>query len=146
MVYHSKLTQLLAYICAVLLIPVYVSGPFIVLYLAVFKHSVAQWYVIVLLLLFLSYVSYIGVRNLCLLVHFIRYIKRRIEFDENGIKLIENSDSEYFLWEQLIGSKEYSDCQIFCLIDSQGNHLFSTWEYAQNYKKFREFAYSKIGI
>jgi len=80
------------------------------------------------------------------LIRFIKTIKGSFEFDENGICFNFQGSSHTYNWDELKNSKDYPSCQVFCLIDGSGNHLYSIWEYASNYSQFRKLALEKIGI
>ncbi|MBA6339363.1 hypothetical protein H4J57_19450 [Colwellia sp. BRX8-7] len=146
MVSHSKFIQILAYVCAVILIPVYVFGS-IALFYATYKSTLNPDILITLFIAVLAIVvSFFGYKSMYLLIRFIKTIKGSFEFDENGICLNFQSNSQKYTWDELENSKDYPSCQIFCLIDDSGNHLYSIWEYASNYSQFRKLALEKIGI
>tara|TARA_Y100001934_G_scaffold246466_1_gene305534 strand:+ start:288 stop:1169 length:882 start_codon:yes stop_codon:yes gene_type:complete len=85
-------------------------------------------------------------RNIYFLARFISTINHKFHFDETGITLIRNADSFSYKWESLKHSKEYLDCQMFCLKEESGQHLVSIWVYARGYNYFREMAKEKLGI
>lgn len=146
MVEHSKIVKLFAYLCGLSLIPLFLGGavafPYIMLTNDV-KYEI--WPLVILTFLSIVIAIYL-IRNSYLLVRFISTINYKFYFDETGIKLFRNADSLHFKWESLKLSKEYLDCQIFCLKEESGQHLISVWEYARNYKSFREMAKEKLDI
>ena len=146
MVAHSKFVQILAYISAVILIPVYVFGS-IALFYATYNSTLNPDVLITLFIATVAIVvSFFGYKSMYLLIRFIKTLKASFEFDENGICLNFQSNSQKYTWDALKNSKDYQSCQIFCLIDDSGNHLYSIWEYASNYSQFRKLALEKIGI
>lgn len=146
MVEHSKIVKILAYLCGLLLIPIFLGGavafPYIMLTNDV-KYEL--WPLVTLTFLSIGIAIYF-IRNFYLLARFISTINHKFDFDETGITLFRNADVCHCRWESLKHSKEYKDCQIFCLIEESGEHLISVWEYARNYSYFREMAQEKLGI
>ena len=146
MVSHSKSIQILAYFCAVILIPVYAFGSMALFY-ATYKSTLNPDILITLFITIVAIVvSFFGYKSMYLLIRFIKTIKGSFEFDENGICFNFQGSSHPYSWDELKNSKDYPSCQVFCLIDSSGNHLYSIWEYASNYSQFRKLALEKIGI
>lgn len=146
MVIHSKSVQILAYICAVILIPVYIFGS-LALFYATYKSTLNSDILVTLFIAVVTIVvSSFGYKSMYLLVRFLKTLKLSFEFDENGIALNSENEIQHYSWEELKSSKDYPSCQIFCLITKDGNHIFSIWEYATNYSEFRKVALGKIGI
>jgi len=146
MVIHSKFVRILAYVCAVILIPVYTFGS-LALFYATYKSTLNTDFLVTLFIAVVSVVvSFFGYKSMYLLVRFLKTIKFHFEFDEIGIALDSENEVRNYTWDELRSSKDYPSCQVFCLIDRGGNHLFSIWEYAKNYGEFRKMALEKIGI
>lgn len=146
MVIHSKSVQILAYICAVILIPVYTFGS-LALFYATYKSTLNPDILVTLFIAVVSVVvSLFGYKSMFLLVRFLKTLKFSFEFNENGIALNSENEVQNYSWDELENSKDYPSCQVFCLISKDGNHIFSIWEYATNYTEFRKMALEKIGI
>ncbi|WP_158681404.1 hypothetical protein [Pseudoalteromonas sp. T1lg88] len=146
MVKHSKNIQILAYVCALILLPGYSLGSIAICYITYKSWISQELYIAILLSAFSGFLIYFSVQNFYLLCRFIKTLKINLEFDHNGIILCENGANKSYSWNELKKSKAYPSCQIFCLIDVNGNHLFSIWEYAKNYSEFRKIALEKLGI
>ncbi|MGY0594546.1 MAG: hypothetical protein ACW7DP_12200 [Paraglaciecola chathamensis] len=146
MVQHSSLTQIMAYVCAVILLPVYVLGPLSMVYLSTGRIADGNWQNLLFLACICATLVYFCGKNFFLMFRFLKTIKVTFTFDSQGITLLENGNSTFYLWCDLSKSKEYSSCQIYCLIAPSGKHLFSIWEYADNYQEFRAESLEKIGI
>ena len=146
MVEHSQIVKLFAYFCGLLLIPIFLGGAVALPYIMLTNNVRYElWPLITLTFLSIVIAIYL-IRNIYLLARFISTINHKFHFDETGITLFRNTDSCHFNWESLKQSKEYIDCQIFCLKEESGEHLVSVWEYARNYSYFREIAKKKLGI
>jgi len=146
MVIHSKSIRIFAYVCAAVLIPVYICGS-LALFYTTYKSIPHYDFLITLFIGVVSIAaSFFGLKSMYLLVRFLKTLKLSLEFDENGIVLNSASSLQIYSWDALKNSKDYPSCQIFCLIDRDGNHLFSIWEYAANYDEFREMVLEKIDI
>lgn len=146
MVVHSKSVQILAYICAVILIPVYIFGSLALFYVT-YKSTLNPDVLVTLFIAVVSVVvSLFGYKSMYLLVRFLKTLKLSFEFDEKGIALHSENEVQYYSWDELKNSKDYPSCQVFCLLSKDGNHIFSIWEYAKNYSEFRKMALEKIGI
>ncbi|UAA40326.1 hypothetical protein KIH87_08325 [Paraneptunicella aestuarii] len=146
MVEHSKIVKLLAYTCGVLLIPAFLGGAVAIPYIMLTNDVKYELWPLVFLTFLSIGIAIYFIRNFYLLVRFIGTINHKFEFDENGITMLRDSQAFHLKWEALKRSKEYKDCQIFCLVDESGKHLISVWEYASNYSYFREMAKEKLGI
>ncbi|MBA6303073.1 hypothetical protein [Colwellia sp. MB02u-14] len=146
MVNHSKSVQVLAYICGVILIPVYIFGPFALFYATYKSMGNPEMLVTVFIAVLSLALTYFGFKSLYLIIRFLKTLKVSFEFNAKGIVLNSSDCSNHYSWSDLESSKDYPSCQLFCLIDNKGNHLFSIWEYATNYLEFREVALEKIGI
>ncbi|MEI8618484.1 hypothetical protein P4S63_19125 [Pseudoalteromonas sp. B193] len=59
-----------------------------------------------------------------LLIRSLKTLNFSFEFDVNGISINSISGSQRYKWDELKNSKDYPSCQIFCLMDKDGNHLF----------------------
>lgn len=81
-----------------------------------------------------------------LMFRFLKTLNASFTFDSNGISLTNNGSTTVYSWNELDKSKEFTSCQIFCLIDSKDQHLFSVWEYADGYAEFRQMTAEHIGI
>jgi len=146
MVQHSSSTKIMAYVCAVILLPVYSLGPLSMIYLSSKRIADGDWQTLLFLICICATLVYFCGKWFLLLLRFIKTLKVNFTFDSKGIVLTENGSSTFYPWSDLSNSKEYASCQIYCLIDSNGNHLFSIWEYADSYQEFREEAFEQIGI
>jgi ABC-type multidrug transport system fused ATPase/permease subunit len=146
MVEHSKNTRILAYICAVILVPGFSIFPVTFIYL-LYKANDSEFNAKVAFILLLAFaVSYVSAKYLFLLIRFITTLKVTMTFDYNGIRVNKYEQIIFYSWEQLKNSKDYPNCQTFCLIDEQKRHIVSIWEYAANYSQFREVSNDKLGI
>lgn len=140
MVHHSKATKIIAYICAAILLPVYSLGPVSMIYLSSKRIGDGDWQTLLFLACICIALTYWGGRYFWLMLRFLGTLRFSFTFDATGIVLQSNNDSTFYPWNALAKSKEYGSCQIYCLITSDNRHLFSIWEYAENYKAFREEA------
>lgn len=140
MVYHSKLTQIFAYICAVIIICVLVAGAWSTIHLTLVyfgfissKLHSNEWLLVILYvaLLYCVRVSY-------LLFRFLKTLKGKLSYDSNGVDFELNEKRIQFRWEALAKSKNYADCQIFVLFNEKGEHVFSIWELASGYRGFKD--------
>jgi len=116
------------------------------IYLSTNRIVDGDWQTLLFLMCICAALVYFCGKYFLLMLRFIKTLKVSFTFDSKGIVLLENGSSAFYPWSYLSKSKEYSSCQIYCLIDSSGNHLFSIWEYADSYQEFREIALEKIGI
>lgn len=146
MVQHSKKIRVVAYICAVILMPLYIGGPLSMIYLSAKRIPEADISTSMFLIAICGILTFVFGKFAYLMFRFLKTLKVSFTFDENGISLTNNGKTEVYSWSELEKSKEYTSCQIFCLIDSKGQHLFSVWEYADNYAEFRQMTAEKIGI
>jgi hypothetical protein len=146
MVEHSKSIRVLAYICAVILLPIYAIGPMILIYTIALRISDSDWLTILFLFGIFAVLSFWGFRCFYLMVRFLRTLKVTFTYDKTGITLMKGGNVNFYNWSSLKNSKGYKDCQIFCLIDENNRHLVSIWEYAKNYHEFRHETLANIGI
>lgn len=146
MVQYSNSVQIMAYICGVILLPVYALGPLSMIYLSSNRIADGDWQTLIFLFFLCSALVYFCGKYFFLLVRFLRSLKFSFTFDSKGIVLCKNEQSSFYAWSDLKNSKEYANCQMYCLVDSNGEHLFSIWEYADNYQEFRDAALVHIGI
>jgi len=146
MVQHSSSTKIMAYICAVILLPVYTLGPLSMIYLSTKRIADGDWQTLLFLICICATLVYFCGKYFLLMLRFLKTLRVSFTFDSKGIVLQQDGSSTFYPWSDLSKSKEYGSCQIYCLIDSSGNHLFSIWKYADSYQEFREEAYEQIGI
>ncbi|WP_215399177.1 hypothetical protein [Rheinheimera oceanensis] len=146
MVEHSKATRVLAYICAVILLPVYVSGPIALILISGKRLSNADASTVFILAALVIGITYLCGKYFFLMVRFLRSLKTKMTYDDQGIALYKGSETKRYSWNDLKASREYASCQIFCLMDSSKTHLFSIWEYASGYREFRQKMYEEVGI
>ncbi len=146
MVQHSKSVQIMAYICGAILLPIYALGPLSLVYLSSGRVSDGDWQTLAFLIALCIVMLYFGGKYFYLLVRFLKSLKVFFTYDSKGVLLVKNGYSKFYEWSELTNSKEYPNCQIYCLINSNGEHLFSIWEYATGYQEFRNVALEKIGI
>lgn len=140
MVYHSKLTQVVAAICGIIIGCIVLSGLYAVssltlIYLGLIDsnlHSNA-WLLIIVYGCF-----FYCCRVMYLFIRFFRTIAGKISFDSENVYFELGNKSQTFKWKDLTNSKAHADCQIFCLFDNDKRHIFSIWELANGYKEFRE--------
>ena len=148
MVYHSKLTRIFAYICAVIIVAVLVSGMWAAIYLTLVYFGCIQSNLHSNgLLLFIVYTAliYMG-RVIYLLIRFLKTLRGKLIYDSIGVSFELNRESTYLEWQALTKSKAYADCQIFVLFDNDGKHIFSIWELATGYGEFRDAFTKNCGI
>jgi hypothetical protein len=146
MVEHSKATRILAYVCALILLPVYVTGPISLIILTLKRFHIADKPTVIFLVFLSVGMTYLCGKYFYLLVRFIKTIKKKVTFDDNGVVIENNAQVQKYSWYELRASREYPSCQIFCLIDAGGQHLFSIWEYANGYREFRQKMHEEVGI
>ena len=146
MVEHSNLTKKLAYICSLILSPLFLFGSVGYPYIMITNDVIYELWPLIILILISIGLAFYCLRVFYLLMRHIKTLNHKFEYDEAGIILYSNSKVSKFDWSKLKNSKGYADCQIFCLIDESGNHLMSVWEYASNYREFREVVAKKLGI
>jgi len=143
---HSFSVKFLAYICAVILLPVFIVGPFAYPYLMITNDVRYELGALSFLILICAVLAFCCIKSFYLMIRFFNTLNYKIEYDEDGIILYKNTFIAKFKWNELAKSKEYRSCQIFSLIDGNGKHLFSIWEYASNYNDFRQEIRLKTGI
>lgn len=146
MVEHSKATRILAYVCALLLLPVYVVAPISLIILTLKRFHSADKPTVIFLVLLSVGMTYLCGKYFYLLVRFIKTIKKKVTFDDIGVVIENDAQLQKYSWHELRTSREYPSCQIFCLIDAGGKHLFSIWEYANGYREFRQKIHKEVGI
>jgi len=146
MVEHSKTTRVLAYICAAILLPVYIIGPIALILMAGKRLSNADASTLFILAALVIGMTYLCGKYFFLMVRFLKSLKTKMTYDDQGIALYKGSETKRYSWSELKASREYASCQIFCLMDSSKMHLFSIWEYARGYREFRKKMYEEVGI
>lgn len=146
MVEHSKTTRVLAYICAAILLPVYIAGPISLILLSGKRFSNADASTVILLAALCVGMTYLCGKYFYLMVRFLKNIKTKMTYDNEGIVLRKGTETKQYSWNDLRASHEYASCQIFCLMDLSQQHLFSIWEYASGYHEFRQKMHDEIGI
>lgn len=146
MVEHSKATRILAYVCAFMLLPVYVAGPISLIILTLKRFHITDRPTVIFLVFLSVGMTYLCGKYFYLLVRFIKTIKKKVTFDDNGVLIEHDTQAKKYSWYELRASREYPSCQIFCLIDAGGQHLFSIWEYANGYREFRQKIHEKVGV
>ena len=146
MVEHSKNTRLLAYFCALILIPGFSFFPVAFIYILLTTSDFELNMKVIFMFLTIFTISYVSAKYLFLFVRFISTLKVKLTFDIDGISVNKNHKIVFYTWEQLSNSKHYPSCQTFCLIDEQNRHIVSLWEYATDYHQLREVAHNKLGI
>jgi len=145
MVQHSKKIRVLAYTCAVILMPVYIGSPLSMIYISANRIPEADVSTSIFLVVVCGVLTFVFGKFAYLMFRFLKSLKVSFTFNESGISLTNNGKTDVYSWRELEKSKEYASCQIFCLIDSKGQHLFSVWEYADNYAEFRQMTADQIG-
>jgi hypothetical protein len=138
--YHSKAIRILAYFCGFILLPLFAFGVvlpfyFLAIYFGVVHSDLHANEVLILLF---SFIGLYFVRCFFLLYRFLTTLKVSLNYDENGISLMNGNDKVFFPWEELSGSKDHRDCQIFSVIGPDKQHIVSLWDYATNIQNFRE--------
>jgi hypothetical protein len=135
-----------AYICAIILIPLFGLSPVFLGWMFYPRFADADLstiaFMVVITLIFWAWFW----RNLFLFVRFLKTLSVECELQGDGVVVKDRGNKSFYRWESLSKSKEYADCQIFCLVTSDGNHLFSIWEYANGYGAIRAEAKERIGI
>ncbi|MGY0623444.1 MAG: hypothetical protein ACW7DO_14375, partial [Paraglaciecola chathamensis] len=92
MVQHSSLTQIMAYVCAVILLPVYVLGPLSMVYLSTGRIADGNWQNLLFLACICATLVYFCGKNFFLMFRFLKTIKVTFTFDSQGITLPENGN------------------------------------------------------
>jgi hypothetical protein len=143
---HSNLTKLLAYTCAIILTPIFIGGSFGYPYIMITNDVSYELGPLLLLIVICIALAFYCMRVFYLLMRFLTTLNHKVEYDDIGITLYQNSHISKFTWDKLAKSKSHKDCQIFCLIDESGSHLMSIWELANNYSDFRDKVAEELGI
>lgn len=146
MIYHSRNTRILAYICAIILIPLFGLSPIFLGYMFYPRLANADIPTIAFMIIITLVVWAWLWRNLFLFLRFLKTLSVECELQGEGVVIDNKGVKSYYPWKTLSRSKEYADCQIFCLVTSEGNHLLSIWEYAYGYGAIRAEAKERIGI
>ena len=77
---------------------------------------------------------------------FLKTIKARIIYDEDGV-LIETSNSDIrYGWDELINYKEYNDMDILSILDSKNKPIVMLWKCSPSFRGFVNMWVVKSGI
>ncbi|MCH2056583.1 MAG: hypothetical protein MK214_08250 [Thalassotalea sp.] len=146
MVQHSKPTKILAYVCALILLPAFFAVPILIANFA-FTSEIHNSDITDTLFLgaVATLVLYHCIKYCYLLLRFLKTLSHKLDFDDKGITLWQKNSTEFYPWETLFLSKAYDSCQMYSVVDSNKRHLISIWEYADRYNEFRAMAIQKIG-
>lgn len=96
---------------------------------------------------FLILVSWLyAIRCTYLSYMFLKTIKSKIIYDEQGAS-IETSDSNVrYRWDELVHYKEYNDMDILSIMDAEKKPIVMLWKYSPNFRDFVKVWATKCGI
>jgi hypothetical protein len=147
MTYHSSLTRIIAYICAVIFLGILLSGGYAVVYFTLIYFGVIDselhssgW------LLLIIYGSFLYVLRVCYLFQrFMKTLNGKLNYDSLGVTFKLGEISNSYTWKDISLSKGHADCQIFVVFGPNGEHVFTAWELATGYQDFRKAFQENVG-